>query len=69
MSLDLDLDDVGGAFLCGGLVLGGIVFLLYLAFSKPEIDDCEKRGGMMVKSNGHLVCIDKKALLPKPEAK
>jgi hypothetical protein len=59
----IDLDDVDDSFLYGGLVLAGIVFVIYLVFSRPEIEKCEKAGGVMVKSNGDHVCIDKSALV------
>lgn len=59
----IDIDDVGDGFLYGGVVIGLILLVCYLVFSKPEISECEKRGGMIVKSNGDAVCVDKKALI------
>jgi hypothetical protein len=61
----IDVDDVGDGFLYGGIVIGIIFLVCYLAFSKPEIDDCEKKGGVIVKSNGEAICIDKNALIQK----
>lgn len=65
----IDSDDVGDGFLYGGIVVGLIFLVIYLVWSKPEIDDCEKKGGIVVKSNGDAVCIDKKALIQAKEKK
>lgn len=62
--MSVDLDDVGGGFIYGGIVIGLILLGLYFAFSKPEITECEKKGGVMVKSNGDSICVDKAALIP-----
>lgn len=59
----IDIDDVGDGFLFGGLIVGAIFLILYFAFSKPVINECEQRGGMIVKSDGKAVCIDKSAIL------
>jgi hypothetical protein len=61
--MSIDIDDVGDGFLYGGVVIGLIVLACYLIFSKPEIDDCKERGGVPVKSNGELVCVDEKLLI------
>lgn len=60
----IDSDDVGNGFLYGGLAIGLILLVLYFVFSKPEIDECEKSGGVIVKSDGKAICVDKKALVP-----
>ena len=60
----VDIDDVGDGFLFGGFVIGVILLILYLCFSKSEIDACEKQGGVVVKSNGSAVCVRKDALIP-----
>lgn len=59
----IDFDDVGDGFLFGGIIIGIIFFILYLVFSSPVVDECEKKGGIIVKSNGEAVCVDKKALI------
>lgn len=59
----IDIDDVGNGFLFGGVIVGIIFLVCYFVFSKPIINDCEKNGGMIVKSNGDAVCIDRKALI------
>lgn len=66
----IDFDDVGDGFLFGGIIVGIIFLLLYLAFSKPEIDACKEKGGIMVKtSDGESACIDKTALIAKKDKK
>lgn len=60
----IDLDDVGSGFLYGGIFIGLIFLCLYLAFYRPEIKECESKGGMMVKSNGDSICVNKAALIP-----
>lgn len=59
----IDIDDVGDGFLFGGIVIGIIFLICYFVFSSPVVDECEKKGGMIVKSNGDAVCVDKKALI------
>ncbi|MRT30782.1 hypothetical protein [Herbaspirillum sp. CAH-3] len=61
----IDSDDVGDGFLFGGVIVGLIFLVIYIAFSRPEIKACEQNGGAMVKSNGDMICIDKKALVAK----
>lgn len=64
----IDSDDVGDGFLYGGVVIGLIFLFIYFHYSKPEIDKCEKAGGVMVKANGDAVCVKKDALIPKSGA-
>jgi len=64
----IDVDDIGDGFLYGGIIIGLIFVVLYFAFSKPEINECEKSGGIIIKSNGNAVCIDKKAIIKKDAA-
>lgn len=59
----IDIDDVGDGFLFGGIIVGIIFLVCYFVFSKPVINECENKGGMIVKSNGDAICIDKKALI------
>jgi hypothetical protein len=59
----IDIDDVGDGFLFGGIIVGVIFLVIYLAWSEPKIDDCEEKGGVTVKSNGDLICVDKSALI------
>jgi hypothetical protein len=59
----IDSDDVGDGFLYGGVIVGLIFLVIYLMFSRPEINKCEQAGGVIVKSNGSTVCIDKGALI------
>lgn len=67
----IDVDDVGEGFVYGGVVIGVIFLVIYLVFSKPEIKQCEDAGGIVVKSNGDTVCVDKNALIKpvKPASK
>lgn len=66
--MSIDLEDVGNSALYGSLAIVVVVVVLYLIFSKPFIDECEAAGGITVKSNGDLICIDRAAVLKK-EAK
>lgn len=59
----VDAEDVCEGFFYGGVIVGLIFLVCYLAFSKPEIDKCEQAGGIVVKTNGDAVCIDKSALI------
>jgi hypothetical protein len=65
----IDIDDVGDGFLYGGIVIGVIFLVCYFAFSRPVIDECEKAGGVVVKSNGKPLCVDKKALIESKKGK
>ena len=59
----IDLDDVGNGFLFGGIIIGLILLAGYFYLSKPVIDECEKRGGIVLKSNGKAICVRKDALI------
>jgi hypothetical protein len=58
----VDVDDVGDGFLFGGVAIGLILLVWYLAFSKPEIDECHKKGGQIVRIEGKDRCLDTSAL-------
>lgn len=54
----IDSDDVGNAALYGGLPLLVIFIVLYLVFSKPEIEACHDKGGVIVRIEGNDRCVD-----------
>lgn len=60
----IDFDDVGYGFLFGGVFVGLILLALYFVLSQPVINECESKGGVIVKSDDKAIYIDKKALLP-----
>jgi hypothetical protein len=71
----IDADDVGDAFWWGGIPLGILFLVIYLVYSVPEIEKCEKpstdhpQGGIMVKdARGHEQCIDKNAMIAPTKA-
>ncbi len=55
-------DDVGDGFLFGGLFVGIIFLVLYFVFSKPEIEACHEKGGVIVRIEGKDKCIEAAAL-------
>ena len=65
----IDSDDVGNGFLYGGLIVGLVFLAFYLYSSKPIIDECTANGGIMVKSDGKGVCIDKSVIIKKKDEK
>jgi hypothetical protein len=58
----VDVDDVGGGFLFGGVALGLVLLIWYLVFSVPEIDKCHEKGGKIVRIEGNDKCIAADAL-------
>lgn len=60
----IDADDVGNGFLFGGILVGIVFLAIYFFFSVPKIDECEKQGGLMVKTaRGDAICVNKDAVL------
>lgn len=55
----IDTDDIGNAALFGSLPILLIVIILYFVFSVPEIDDCHKHGGVIIKIEGKDECVEK----------
>jgi len=60
----IDVDDIGNAAVFGGLPLLIVFVVWYLVFSKPEIDQCHKDGGVIVRIEGTDTCVNKDALTP-----
>lgn len=58
----VDIDDVGDGFMFGGIAVGLVLLVWYLAFSKPEIDQCHQKGGQIVRIEGKDTCMDTSAL-------
>jgi hypothetical protein len=58
----IDASDVGDSFVYGGVVFGIIMLIWYLAFSKPEIEQCHEKGGQIVRIEGTDKCMDTSAL-------
>jgi hypothetical protein len=58
----IDWDDIDDAMLFGGLILLAIVLLLFFVFSRPKIDACHEKGGVMMKIEGKHKCVDKAVL-------
>ena len=63
----IDIDDVGEAALYGGIPILIIFIVWYLVFSKPEIEECHAKDGVIVRIEGEDLCIDKSALKPAGE--
>lgn len=57
-------DDIGNAALFGGIPILIIFIILYFVFSKPEIDECHDKGGVIVRIEGEDSCVDKEAFKP-----
>ena len=58
----IDADDVSNGFVFGGVAVGLIFLLFYLVFSVPEIDECHKKGGQIVRIEGDDKCISTDSL-------
>jgi hypothetical protein len=58
----IDASDVGDGFVYGGVVCGILFLVWYLAFSKPEIEQCHEKGGQIVRIEGEDKCMDTSAL-------
>lgn len=58
----IDEDDVGNAFLFGGIPLAVIFLICYLVFSKPQINTCHEKGGVIVRIEGADKCVAKDAM-------
>jgi len=56
----IDEDDVFDSALWGGVGVAIVLLIIYLIFSRPVIDKCKSKGGVMVKANGYYVCVDAK---------
>lgn len=63
----IDSDDIGNACLFGSITIVIILVILYFVFSKPKIDDCHQRGGVMVKIEGESKCVNKDAFIEAPK--
>ena len=68
----IDEDDLGNAVLFGGVPILIIFVVLYFVYSKPEIDACHEKDGVIVRIEGKDLCLAKDALKPaetiKPKA-
>ena len=62
----VDADDIGNAALFGSIPILIIFVVLYFVFSKPEIEACHEKGGVVVRIEGDDKCIDKAALTSPP---
>ena len=60
----IDMDDIGNATLFGGLPLLIIFLAFYFLVSKPEIDACHEKAGVIVRIESEDVCVDAAALKP-----
>jgi hypothetical protein len=54
----IDADDVGIAGAVGGLFVLVIFVVWYLVFSVPEIEQCHKDGGVIVRIEGQDKCVE-----------
>jgi hypothetical protein len=54
----IDADDVGNAGLFGGILLFIIFLVIYLVWSVPEIKQCHKDGGVIVRIEGNDKCVE-----------
>lgn len=54
----IDADDVGNAGLYGGLLTIVVLLVWYLVFSVPEIEQCHKDGGVIVRIEGNDKCVE-----------
>ena len=54
----IDADDVGNAGLFGGIGLFIIFLVIYLIWSVPEIEQCHKDGGVIVRIEGKDKCVE-----------
>ena len=54
----IDADDIGNVALFGSIPLLIIVVILYFVFSVPEIKECHKDGGVIVRIEGHDKCVE-----------
>ena len=60
----IDEDDISIIALVGSIPLLILVIILYFMFSRPEIKECHKQGGLMVKVEGKQRCVDADTLKP-----
>ena len=60
----IDSDDIGNAALFGSIPVLVILVILYFVFSRPEIDACHEKSGVIVRVEGKDVCVDKAVLKP-----
>ena len=54
----IDADDVGSAVLFGGIPLLIIFLIIYFVWSVPEIKQCHKDGGVIVRIEGNDKCVE-----------
>lgn len=60
----IDASDVGNAALFGSIPILVIFIVWYFVFSKPQIEECHKQGGIIVRIEGNDRCVDATALKP-----
>ena len=53
----IDADDVG-ASIFGGLIVFTIFLIIYLVWAVPEIEQCHKAGGVIVRIEGNDKCVE-----------
>ena len=54
----IDADDVSGAALFGSIPLLIIFLIIYFVWSVPEIEQCHKDGGVIVRIEGNDKCVE-----------
>jgi hypothetical protein len=60
----VDVEDVGEGFAYGGIFFGVVLLVVYLVFSKPEIEACHDKGGVIARIEGKDICVDKSVFKP-----
>ena len=54
----IDADDVSSAALFGSIPLLIIFLIIYFVWSVPEIEQCHKDGGVIVRIEGNDKCVE-----------
>lgn len=54
----IDADDVGNVAMFGSIPLLIIVLVIYFVWSVPEIKECHKDGGVIVRIEGQDKCVE-----------